>query len=733
MAFPIMSPDCPASACSGQHERPGESEIGGQRGHLGVHPRGLTSSHPRRLSFARQTPTPSPLGQNLRGRFLLLPLLLPFLLSLMGLLLVSAGQSAEGNENDRQLTRILQEGETSLYLWESTCNSYVLQRGDRAIVIDPGDGSLLARLPQQGIEHLDWILFTSHHRERSQGFPLFDRQQTQLAASTIERELFEDPVSFRRWYPSLGDKYSVYGASYVRPPRLPIPLDRSLEDDQRLEWSGLEIHALLTPGNSPGGMTYMVRIGERKVAFSGGIMHAGARMVTWFDTEWDYGFAKGIDVLQESVARLIETEIDLLLPAHGPSVENPRDQLTTYREKLAGFRASYLRGYPVFDLPRKDRDPVSRPTAVPGLSQVTPHLYKLSDSEKGWNFAIIISDEGRGLILDCGLLPREMLEELIIGMRQHLGLKQIDAFWISHMHGDHFLLGPLLREKYGAQSWTLDRVVDPIENPRRYDYAALVSAYGDGFDGMPIDKAFEDGESIEWEGYRIQVDWMPGQTEFGCSLWLELDGQRIVFTGDNLFGNPADPDQDGHEAVVARNSCIFEEGYLHAAKYLLELDPDLIMGSHSFVMPNPRSFLQRYYNWAREIIAIYQELLPETHYEYRFDPYWVSAYPYRVALADAEVKPVGITVRNFRDRPQRHRIVIRTPPGIQAEPSVLEGTVGPNARETFSITIRANLDEAEPGVGIVALDITLDDQRYGEWFDFLTRVGPAETPKEAAP
>jgi hypothetical protein len=195
MAFPIMSPDCPASACSGQHERPGESEIGGQCGNFGVHPRGLTSSHLRRPSFARQTQTPSPLGQNLRGRFLLLPRLLPLplLLPLMGLLLVSAGQSAEVNENDRQLTRILQEGETSLYLWESTCNSYVLQRGDRAIVIDPGDGSVLAQLPQQGIEHLDWILFTSHHRERSQGFPLFDRQKTQLAASTIERELFEDP------------------------------------------------------------------------------------------------------------------------------------------------------------------------------------------------------------------------------------------------------------------------------------------------------------------------------------------------------------------------------------------------------------------------------------------------------------------------------------------------------------------------------------------------------------
>ena len=57
----------------------------------------------------------------------------------------------------------------------------------------------------------------------------------------------------------------------------------------------------------------------------------------------------------------------------------------------------------------------------------------------------------------------------------------------------------------------------------------------------------------------------------GCCLWLELDGKRIAFTGDNLFANSSDKSQDGHEAVVARNSAIFEEGYLYGSKYLKDL------------------------------------------------------------------------------------------------------------------------------------------------------------------
>ena len=335
---------------------------------------------------------------------------------------------------------------------------------------------------------------------------------------------------------------------------------------------------------------------------------------------------------------------------------------------------------------------------------------------------MIVSDNGRGLILDAGLFPKTMLEEIIVGMRAHLGLKEIDAFWISHMHGDHFLLGPTLKEKYGAKAWTLDRIADKCEFPRRYDYAALVSAYGDGFDGMKIDKAFRDGEVIEWEGYKIQVDWMPGQTEFGCCLWLELDGKRIAFTGDNLFGNPADNKQNGHEAVVARNSAIFEEGYLLGSKYLQDLKPDIVMGSHSYVMHDPADFLSRYHEWSQQIIEHYRGLLPDKDYEYLFDPYWVSAYPYRVDFSQNDTQRVTVTVRNFRETPQRHRVELKLPAGLTAEPAVLEGTIDAESRQSYPIKLTLNRSAVAPGVQIVPFDITLDGKRYGELFDFLIRA-----------
>lgn len=618
-------------------------------------------------------------------------------------------------------------GSADIYVHTSTCNAYLIKQAERGLLINVGDGSCFEQLEGLGVTQLDWIVMTEHHREDAWGLMRIDRsmplmRDTLIACSDVERRLFEEPLTFRRWYPTLGDEFSVYGASYVRPISREVKIDRSLEDGQLLDWQGLKLLCHATPGHSPGGMSFEIADIEPRLVFSGGLMTNGSKLVNWFDTEWDYGFGKGIDVLLESVDKLSARQPTLMLATQGPVIEQAETQLALYREKLLEFRRLYLRGYPVFDATQEQRDPISRSTQVPHLSQVSPHLFKLTDAKSGRNFAIIIADSGKGLVLDCGLFPEAMLDEMVLGMREHLGLTSIDAFWISHMHGDHFLLGPVLKEKYGAQSWTLDMIADRCENPRAYDYSALVSAYGDGFDGMKIDRKFGDGERFEWEGFELQMDWMPGQTEFGCCLWLEIDGLRVAFTGDNLFGTPSDPAQDGHEAVVARNSAILEEGYVYGSRYLKELAPDLVMGSHSFVMPDPEAFLERYHAWSLSMVRAYEELLPETEYEYLFDPYWVSAYPYRVDLSERDQQTVKITIRNFRDRPQTHRVELMLPPGVSANPAVLEGEVAPGSRETFEVTLHVDRQATLPGLRLIPLDIHLDQKHYGPWFDFLLRT-----------
>jgi hypothetical protein len=234
---------------------------------------------------------------------------------------------------------------------------------------------------------------------------------------------------------------------------------------------------------------------------------------------------------------------------------------------------------------------------------------------------------------------------------------------------------------------------------------------------------FERGGRFAWEGYTFTVDWMPGQTEFGCCIHGQIDGQHVAFTGDNLFGNSSDPQQNGHEAVVARNSAILEEGYLHGAEYLRKLQPDLIVAGHSWVIDRPQQMAERFAAWAREIRDVYQSLSAEEDYRYMFDPYWVRAESYRVFVKTGQTAEVTLHVRNFTTRPQKHRIEVHAPRGVDVEPSLLESSVGPESSGQFHLKINA-ASGLKPGLYIVTLDVTLDGKRYGQWFDTVLCVAP---------
>ena len=93
---------------------------------------------------------------------------------------------------------------------------------------------------------------------------------------------------------------------------------------------------------------------------------------------------------------------------------------------------------------------------------------------------------------------------------------------------------------------------------------------------------------------------MPGQTEL--ALLPTADRRRhVAFTGDNIFGDPDDPTQTGHEAMVAHTAAILEEGHIHGAEYLNASSPTCLSACHSFVMDRPADFIERFRAWSYQM------------------------------------------------------------------------------------------------------------------------------------
>ena len=614
-------------------------------------------------------------------------------------------------------------------VWPNTCNTYVVRDGDAAVVIDLGDGSVLDALAGIGVARVEWVLYTHHHREQCQGHARMAGhvacKGVKVAGPAAERELFETPLAFRQEVPKLSDRFTVHGASYVRPPIQAVKLDRPFEKMDAFAWRGREFWCAETAGNSPGGMSYLLRQGDRWIAFSGDLMLDGAMLHTWYDTEADYGFCKGIYALATAAAYLEGYAPLVMLPAHGPPIRDAAPQLAAFQKKLRRLEKVLKRGWECFTFAGCDQDRVSRPTAVPHLWQVSPHLYKVRGHEYWVNFHMLVSDDGHALLVDCGLFDRAHLDRVLDGARDRLGIKAIDAVFVTHMHGDHFLDAEHVRKTRGAAIWTHERVADLLERPLDYDYDALIPAYRERPTGdirsLKVDRVIRDGEVIRWRGHDLACDWMPGQTEFACCVHGVIDGKRVAFTGDNIFGAPRDPAQHGHEAVVARNACTVEEGYGYAGRYLHAIAPDLILGGHSWAIAEPQPLIDRFMAAADELRAALVDLTAERDYRLAFDPYWLRVHPYRVGLARGGRAEATLVARNLLDAPTVYDVRIVCPPGITVAPAQGAMRVEPGETKRLPVTFTAAAD-APAGLCLAALDITHDGVRRGQLFDVILVV-----------
>ena len=607
----------------------------------------------------------------------------------------------------------------NLYVWTDVCNVYVWIEGRSALLIDLGDGSVVHHLQKARIT-IEWVLFTHHHREQCQGYALLKNGVTKIAAPEAERSFFEHPDQFLKMQPALSDPFTVYGASYIRPPVEPIVVDKGFARMDYFSWRGKDIRCIQTRGNSPGGMSYFFRTDNGWISFTGDVVMKGGLMHSWFDSEWDYGYADGLYALHNSAAVIEDYRPQLLLPSHGAVINDAKRTLSDYREKLKNIIELTLRGY---DMPFSTsfQNKMATPTDVPDIWQVTPHVFVFKGPDFAPNFALILADNGKALAVDCGLLDKKFLLSRLDLMQEKMGLKTIDAVIITHLHGDHALQVPVLAQKYNTKVWTTADIADKLAFPERFNYAAMLNSYDKNLTTLKTDRILHQNESLHWEGYHLTVEQMPGQTEFALCIYGTIDGKKIVFTGDNIFGDPHDHRQSGHEAVVARNSAHLETGYITASEILMKIDPDIIVGGHAYVMENPCLMINRYHQWAYDIRDALQSASFLDDYRYWFDPYWVRFESYRQPVKVGAITKTNLIVYNYGQERQEYHISIRTPKGVSVKPDIIHTFVEPESHLFIPIEYSV-IDETFEGLKRQTLDITLNNNRLGEWFDGILYV-----------
>jgi glyoxylase-like metal-dependent hydrolase (beta-lactamase superfamily II) len=213
-------------------------------------------------------------------------------------------------------------------------NTWVLREpgDDRCVVVDPGplDDGHLRRIADHG--PVAAILLTHGHFDHAEGAPRL-------------HELTGAPV-------------------VARDPSLCVDAD-PLQDDDRRDVAGVEWLTVLTPGHSSDSVCLLLR-GDRALLTGDTVLGRGTTVVAHPDGR----LADYLDSLRR-LRDLAQTDLDLLLPGHGPVLDAPLSVLDYYLahrdERLAQVRAAVEGGArtasDVVQVVYADVDPVLWPAA----------------------------------------------------------------------------------------------------------------------------------------------------------------------------------------------------------------------------------------------------------------------------------------------------------------------------------------------------------------------------------
>ena len=136
------------------------------------------------------------------------------------------------------------------------------------------------------------------------------------------------------------------------------------------------------------------------------------------------------------------------------------------------------------------------------------------------------------------------------------------------------------------------RVWDTADNRLDHDYNCrpdLVTLR----DPVPVSAAFKDGDIHEWQGLKFLSIETPGHTDGSLTYLVELDGQRIAFTGDLIYA----PGQVHDFYSLQKAFPGMEGGYWGfggavddvkaSLDRILDRKPDLLIPSHGVIIRDP--------------------------------------------------------------------------------------------------------------------------------------------------
>ncbi|MDC7234266.1 MAG: MBL fold metallo-hydrolase, partial [Spirochaetales bacterium] len=224
--------------------------------------------------------------------------------------------------------------------------------------------------------------------------------------------------------------------------------------------------------------------------------------------------------------------------------------------------------------------------------KIRKNLYTAEDSCRIY----CLKSGDRGLLIDSGS------GKSLSGVKD-LGISGID--WVLHTHphrdmslGDFDLISEGTRFAVPAAAEKLFSEAEAGWKDRNTYYAF---DYGDKYAmplrDIPVHQALKEGDTFDWEGFSLKVMETPGHTDYHMSFLLELEGDRLIFSGDLIHSEgrvwEMDALQGTYEEFIQDEQTIRKvPALISSIDRIRDLSSDLLLPGHGEPISDTDSALQ---------------------------------------------------------------------------------------------------------------------------------------------
>ena len=601
----------------------------------------------------------------------------------------------------------------------STNGAFIKQNGQTLVIYgDPGGNLTKA----------DKVLYTHNRRDVAWSARELVDNGAESVVPANEADSFSKAEEF--WTSFVKARFHDYHQQTTKIPIKSIRVNRKVSEGDTINWQNLSVKVLDTPGYTRGSVSYFVNVDDIRYGFVGDIIFGDGQLFDLYSLQdavpdakigGYHGYAGRLGELISSLRKVIKQNPDILVPARGPVIKNPKVAIERLIKRLQTAYKNYLSinaGHWYF----KDRYETLAARVLEPDDKVDwmPYAETIRKKPPSWivpihNSRLVLSEDGAGFLIDCG--SRAIIEE-VIKLRDSGRLSRLEGLFITHYHNDHTNEINELVRQFKCPVYASQESKDILGNPGAYRLPCLTSQ------GVPDLIVLPDGHKMRWKEYDLTFYYFPGQTLYHDALLVEKDdGEKIFFIGDSFTPSGIDD-----YCLQNRNFLHTGMGFFYCLDHLQKMPPDYLLINQHVVEPFRYNQKQIQHMIAKleKRKRILAKLFPWDEPNYGIDERWARIYPYGQKIKPGQNAEISVKIFNHSNSSHTFTVSLNVPREFRLKPEKASINIKPRkeGEARFEIVVPNNISEK---VYVITSDIKFDEWDLRYWCEAMIEIRPSHS------